>query len=483
MSQINISQISSDGLQWEIKKTGKMKVSVRIYASKELLDKMNKDRTLQQAIEVAQLNGIKKFAVVLPDGHQGYGFPIGGVAATSIDENGVISPGGVGYDINCGVRVIRTNLNVKDNVPIKQLINRMFELVPSGLGSKGKIRVSYKELDEVLKLGAKWGVENNYGWERDLEYIEENGQMPNADPSVVSSKAKQRGLPQIGSLGSGNHFLEIQKVDKIYQPEIAKKWGIYEEGQITIMIHTGSRGFGHQVCSDYLRIMERAMPKYNIRPPNRELAAVPINSKEGQDYLKAMACSINYAFNNRQLITHWTREAFESVLRTSAEDLDLNIIYGVAHNIAKIEEHIIDGKKMKVCVHRKGATRAFPPKHPALPSAYRSTGQPVLLPGSMGSASYLLVGTPKSMELTFGSTAHGAGRNMSRAQAKRTFWGENVERDMLKSGTYVKAQSKVVLSEEAPLAYKNIDKVADVSHKVGIATKVVRLVPIGVTKG
>ncbi|MHA1268879.1 MAG: RtcB family protein [Candidatus Helarchaeota archaeon] len=482
MSSININSISSDGLQWEIKKTGKMIVSAHVFANKSLLNKMESDRTLIQAMEVAQLKGIQKYSIVLPDGHQGYGFPIGGVAATSL-EDGVISPGGVGYDINCGVRLLKTNLNVKDNIPIKQLINKMFELVPSGLGSRGKIRVNFKELDEVLSLGAKWAVENNFGWDKDLEFIEENGQMSNADPSVISQKAKERGIPQIGSLGSGNHFLEIQKVAEIYQEDIAKKWGIKEIGQVFIMIHTGSRGFGHQVCSDYLRIMERAMKDYNIIPPNRELACVPIFSKDGQNYMKAMGCAINYAFNNRQLITHWTREAFESVLKIPAEDLDLNIIYGVAHNIAKIEEHNIDGKKTKVCVHRKGATRAFPPNHPALPNAYKSTGQPVLLPGSMGSSSYLLVGTPRSMELSFGSTAHGAGRSMSRSKAKRKFWGEDVERKMIQSGTYVKAKSKVVLSEEAPQAYKNIDIVADVSHRIGIATKVVRLMPIGVTKG
>ena len=459
-----------------------MNVPTHIYANKSLLDKMKKDRTLNQAIEVAQLPGIQKFSIVLPDGHQGYGFPIGGVAATSL-ENGVISPGGVGYDINCGVRLLRTNLNVRDNLPIKQIINKMFELIPSGLGSKGKIRVSINELEKAITLGAKWAIENNYGWDSDLQFTEEHGQMSNADPSLVSQRAKQRGIPQIGSLGSGNHFLEIQKVAEIYQEDIAKKLGITETGQITVMIHTGSRGFGHQVCSDYLRTMERSMKNYNITPPSRELACVPINSKEGQDYFKAMACAINYAFNNRQLITHWTREAFESSLKISAEDLDLNLIYGVAHNIAKIEEHLIDGKKTKVCVHRKGATRAFPPNHPVLPSKYKSTGQPVLLPGSMGSSSYLLCGAPKSMELSFGSTAHGAGRSMSRSKAKRTFWGETIEKQMLEAGTYVKSKSKEILSEEAPKAYKNIDVVADVSHKIGIATKVVRLLPIGVTKG
>ncbi|MHA1310922.1 MAG: RtcB family protein [Candidatus Helarchaeota archaeon] len=482
MESINVRPLSPDQLQWQIAKVGKMRVPARIYANKELLERMNKDKTLIQLCEVAQLKGIQKYAIVLPDGHQGYGFPIGGVAATSV-EDGVISPGGVGYDINCGVRLLRTNLHVRDNPPIKKLINKIFELVPSGLGSQGKIRVNQTQLNEALRLGAKWAIENDYGWEKDLEFIEENGQMENADPSVVSPKAIQRGLPQIGSLGSGNHFLEIQKVDKIYQKDIAKKWGINEVGQITVMIHTGSRGFGHQVCSDYLRIMEKAMKNYGIIPPSRELASVPINSKEGQNYFKAMACAINYAFNNRQLITHWTREAFESVLGTSAEDLDLNLIYGVAHNIAKIEEHEIEGKKIKVCVHRKGATRAFPPNHPDLPSKYKSTGQPVLLPGSMGSASYLLAGTSRAMELSFGSTAHGAGRSMSRSKAKRTFWGETIEKEMMQSGTYVKAKSKVVLSEEAPKAYKDIDIVADISHRIGIATKIVRLVPIGVTKG
>lgn len=482
MTSTSLEQLSDDGLIWEIKKQGNMRVPAHIFASKELIDKMQKDRTLDQAMNVAQLPGIQKYSVVLPDGHQGYGFPIGGVAAVEL-EGGVISPGGVGYDINCGVRLIRSNLNVRDNLPIERIINKMFDLVPSGLGSKGKIRVSIKELEDAISLGARWAVDNNYGWDKDLNFIEENGQMKNADPSVISQRAKKRGIPQIGSLGSGNHFLEIQKVDKIYKPDIAKKWGIKEEGQVTVMIHTGSRGFGHQVCSDFLRTMEKAMRKYNLNPPTRELACAPIDSTEGQNYFKGMACAINYAFNNRQLITHWTREAFETILETPAEDLDLNIIYGVAHNIAKIEEHVINGKKMKVCIHRKGATRAFPPNHPGIPREYQSTGQPVLIPGSMGSASYLLVGTPKSMELTFGSTAHGAGRTMSRGQAKRTFWGGDVKEQMRKDGTYVKSQSDVTLAEEAAGAYKDIDIVADVSDKLGIAEKVARLVPIGVTKG
>lgn len=482
MTSKSLESISDDGLQWKIKKSGKMRVPTHIFASKELLNKMKSDRTIDQAINVAQLPGIQKYSIVLPDGHQGYGFPIGGVAAISL-EDGVISPGGVGYDINCGVRLLRTNLHVKDNLPIKKLIDKIFSLVPSGLGSKGKIRVSISELEKAITLGARWAVDNEYGWEQDLNFLEESGQMKNADPSLISEKAKKRGIPQIGSLGSGNHFLEIQKVDKIYKEEIAKKLGITEPGQVTVMIHTGSRGFGHQVCSDYLRIMEKAVKKYNLSLPVRELACAPINSDEGQKYFKAMACAINYAFNNRQLITHWTREAFESVLNTPAEDLDLNLIYGVAHNIAKIEEHEIDGKKTKLCVHRKGATRAFPPNHPAIPNKYKSIGQPVLLPGSMGSASYLLIGTHRAMDLTFGSTAHGAGRVMSRSKAKRTFWGGDVKKKMKRDGTYVKSHSDVTLAEEAAGAYKNIDKVADVSDRVGIATKVARLVPIGVTKG
>ncbi|TFG04548.1 MAG: RtcB family protein, partial [Promethearchaeota archaeon] len=372
MSDEMLNKISD--LEWEIAATYKpgMRVPARVYANQDLINKMRKDNTFDQLVGVTFLPGVQKWAVCLPDAHQGYGFPIGGVAATDL-ETGVISPGGVGYDINCGVRLLRTSIDKKDLIPsIRDLLNNLFEDIPSGLGSKGKIRVSISELDKVLANGAAWGVENGYGWDEDLQHSEERGCMQLADAGKVSERAKDRGKSQIGSLGSGNHFLEIQYVDKIYDVEVAKKLGITEEGQVTIMIHTGSRGLGHQVCSDYLRTMEHAMRKYDIRVPDRELACAPLTSQEGKDYLAAMAASANFAWCNRQLITHWVRESFEKTLKTSAEKLDLHLIYDVAHNMGKIEDHIIDGKSMKVCVHRKGATRAYPPNHKVLPQDYKT---------------------------------------------------------------------------------------------------------------
>jgi len=472
-------------LIWEFSPTVKpgMRVPARIFANKPLLDKMQKDQTFNQLVNVAFLPGICKWAIALPDAHEGYGFPIGGVAATDIEE-GVISPGGVGYDINCGVRLLRTSLNKKDVIPkMQDLLENLFHNVPSGLGSKGRVSVTISELSKVLENGARWGIENGYGWDEDLLHSEEGGCMQGANASKVSHEAKERGKSQIGSLGSGNHFLEIQYVDKIFNPPVAKQMGILEEGQVTMMIHTGSRGLGHQVCSDYLRTIETAVHQYKIKVPDRELACVPVNSKEGQDYFEAMAASANYAWCNRQLITHWVRESFEKALKMRAEDMDLHLIYDVAHNMAKIEEHKINGTTKKVCVHRKGATRAFPPNHKVLPAKYKSIGQPVLIPGSMGTASYLLVGTEKAMELSFGSTAHGAGRALSRTAALKRFWGETVQKELEAQGTFVKAASKKVLSEEAPGAYKDIDVVAKVSNDLGIATLVARLRPLGVTKG
>ncbi len=481
-SQIPIKKIEE--LIYEIPTSYKpgMKVPARVYCNDVLLQNMKSDQTLHQATNITFLPGITKFSAILPDAHQGYGFPIGGCAAIDIEE-GVVSPGGVGYDINCGVRLVRTNLHEKDMKNLKELINALFYNVPSGLGSKGKIRLSKSELDKVAELGMEWAIENGYGWPEDIKHAEDGGRLENADANLVSDRAKDRGIPQIGSLGSGNHFLEIQKVDKIYDVELAKKLKIFEPGQILVMIHTGSRGFGHQICTDYLRELEQAMHKYNIKLPDRELACAPISSKEGQSYLKAMACAANFAWANRQMIMHWVRESFEKLFNAKAEDLDLNLIYDVAHNIAKIEEHSFNGGKKKFCVHRKGATRAFPAGHPALSAAYKEMGQPVLLPGSMGTASYLLIGGKRSMELSFGSTAHGAGRVLSRSAAKRRFWGETVKNELFKKGTLVKAASMKVISEEAPLAYKDIDLVATVSDELDIARKLVRMVPIGVTKG
>jgi len=475
-----------DRYSWRIPQKYKsgMRVPGIVFADEDLLEKMKTDRTLEQCSNVAHLPGIYKYSITLPDGHEGYGFPIGGVAATDYEE-GVVSPGGVGYDINCGVRLLTTNLSEADIRPnLAELANAIFKNVPCGLGSRRKdLRLTIHELDRMTTEGAKWIVDRGLGWAEDVKYCEEGGRMEVANPDKVSSSAKQRGLPQCGTLGSGNHFLEIQKVDKIYDPKVAKTFGINHEGQVTVMIHCGSRGFGHQICSDYLRVMERAVHQYKIVLPDRELACAPGTSKEAEDYYQAMACAVNYAFANRQAITHWVRESFQQVFNRPADEFGLGLVYDVAHNIAKIEEHNINGQQTKVWTHRKGATRSFPPGHMDVPADYRAVGQPVIIPGSMGTSSWLLVGTSKAMEVSFGSTAHGAGRMMSRAAAKRRFWGGDVKNALEQRGIVVRAASAVVLAEEADPAYKEVDKVVEVSDKVGIATRVVRLVPIGVVKG
>jgi tRNA-splicing ligase RtcB len=474
-----------DDYTWRIPKYKPgMRVPGMVFANESLLEKMRTDRTLWQCTNVAHLPGIYKHAITLPDGHEGYGFPIGGVAATDYDE-GVISPGGVGYDINCGVRLLATNLSEQEIRPkLSQLADAIFGNVPSGLGSARKdFKVTAGDLNRLVVEGVQWIIDRGLGWAGDAEHCEERGCMKNANPDKVSTTAKNRGLTQIGTLGSGNHFLEIQKVDKIYNPWTAKVFGIEEEGQVTVMIHCGSRGFGHQVCSDYLRVMEHAVQKYKIALPDRELACAPGNSSEAQDYVQAMACAVNYAFSNRQAIMHWVRQSFQQVYHTDPEKFGLKLVYDVAHNIAKAEIHQIDGVKKKVWVHRKGATRAFPPGHAEVPPDYRSEGQPVLIPGSMGTSSWVLAGAEKAMELTFGSTAHGAGRMMSRTAAKRKYWGGDIKAALEKRGIVVRAASASVLAEEADPAYKNVDVVADVSDRIGIATKVARLVPIAVVKG
>ena len=461
-----------------------MNVPVKIYASDALVQKMKQDATFKQATNAACLPGIYKHSIVLPDGHQGYGFPIGGVAATDY-ENGVISPGGVGYDINCGVRVLRTNLDEKDVRPkVRQLIDQLFTDIPTGVGKQGKIHLrSHSGIDEVLRDGSKWAVEEGYGWEEDLEHQEANGRIDIADPSEVPGSAKERGLKQSGTLGSGNHFIEIQLVDDIYDEEAAKLMGITRKGQVMVMIHSGSRGLGHQVCSEYIRKMTQAMRKYNIEVPDRELCCAPTTSPEGQAYLGAMSAAANYAFANRQVMMHWTRQAFSKIMGQSPEDLDMGLIYDVAHNMGKVEEHTIDGQKKKVVVHRKGATRAFPPGHPDIPSKYRNVGQPVLIPGTMGTASYILMGNEQSMDLSFGSTAHGAGRFMSRSRAKKQFFGKEIQDKLASEGITVRATKGIVIAEEAPGAYKDVDEVVKVSDSLGIATKAIRLRPIGVIKG
>ena len=459
-----------------------MKVPVRIFADEPLLQKMLSDRTIMQAQNVSCIPGIVGQSIVLPDGHEGYGFPVGGVAAMDAEE-GMISPGGVGYDINCGVRLLRSNLTEQTvRSKLKELVNDLFSSIPSGVGSKGAVRLTHSELDEVLVKGVSWAIDHGYGSSDDSDVCEENGQIKNADPNKVSDKAKKRGAPQLGSLGSGNHFLEVQKVTEIHDEEAANRMGI-KEGTITILIHCGSRGFGHQVCSDYLRVSEQAMRKYDIHLPDRELACVPNTSEEGESYRKAMFAALNFAWSNRQMITHWTRKSFERVFNQTESDLDMKLVYDVSHNIAKVEKHKVDGRERNVVVHRKGATRAFPANRDEIPSRYRDLGQPVLVPGSMGTASWILLGQPNSMNLSFGSTAHGAGRTMSRTKARRNYNEDDVKKSLNDKGIFVKALTRDGIVEETPQAYKDVDAVVNVSHNLGIATKVAKLVPIGVIKG
>ena len=461
----------------------KMNVPVTIYADDNLILKMSEDRTLDQAVNVSTLPGVRKHVVVLPDGHEGYGFPVGGVAATDMEE-GVISPGGVGYDINCGVRLLRSNLNVNQVKPhLKNLINELFNSIPSGVGSEGAIKLTRSELDELLIEGVDWAIEHGYGYKQDSEVCEEKGRMTGANPESVSDTARKRGAPQLGSLGSGNHFLEIQQIQEIFDENAAKVMGL-EKGQITVLIHCGSRGFGHQVCSDYLRYSEKSLKKYNIELIDRELACVPNNSIEGENYRKAMYSALNFAWSNRQIITHFTRKTFEKIFSSSETGLDMKLVYDVAHNIAKVERHKVDGEGMRdLVIHRKGATRAFPAGMEQVPEKYRQIGQPVIIPGSMGTASWILVGNKKSLDLSFGSTAHGAGRTMSRGAAKRSYTVEKVKAELDSKGIYIKALTKNGIVEETPLAYKDVDSVVNVSDKLGIATKVAKLVPIGVIKG
>ncbi|MBN1189876.1 MAG: RtcB family protein [Dehalococcoidales bacterium] len=474
-----------DENRWEIPRSYKegMKAPGLIYASEGMLSRIYEDQAFQQVINVSFLPGIVGHSLAMPDIHYGYGFAIGGVAATRV-RDGVISPGGVGFDINCGVRLLRTNLSVEEIRPrIEDLIFTLFSNVPSGVGSEGKIKLNEKELDRVLQKGAAWAVERGYGESEDLIFTEENGYMKNADSQKVSQKAKKRGLPQLGTLGSGNHFLEIQVVEQIFEREIAQAMGIMESGQILLTIHTGSRGLGHQVCDDYIRVMNGAIQRYGISLPDRQLACAPVQSPEGQDYLSGMACAANYAWANRQCITHWAREAFVKVLGKSPRELGLEQIYDVAHNIAKIEQHSLEGKSQDLCVHRKGATRAFPKGHPDLPAMYRNIGQPVLIPGDMGRYSYIAVGTETAMRDTFGSTCHGAGRQQSRTAAKKGLRGSDIAYKLAQRGIIVKAGSMGSLAEEASEAYKDVAEVVEVTHRADISRKVARTIPLGVIKG
>ena len=482
MADLTPKKIGDMTYQIDVDSSKGMHVPVTIYADQKLVEKMIAGRTIQQAINVSTIPGIQKHSIVLPDGHEGYGFPVGGVAAMDAEE-GMISPGGVGYDINCGVRLVKTNLSEDDVRPkLKDLVTDLFKSIPSGVGSKGAIRLSPSQLDEVLVKGVSWAINQGYGTNDDADVCEENGQIANANPNKVSERARKRGAPQLGSLGSGNHFLEIQKVAEIHDEEAAKRMGI-EKDSVTILIHCGSRGFGHQVCSDYLRISEQAQKKYNIDLPDRELACVPNKSEEGESYREAMFAALNFAWSNRQMITHWTRKSFERVFNQTESDLDMKLVYDVAHNIAKVENHKIDGKNKRVVVHRKGATRAFTANLDQVPLKYRDLGQPVLVPGSMGTGSWILLGKENSMSKSFGSTAHGAGRMMSRSKARRNFTEDQVKKSLKDKGIVIKSLTRDGVVEETPEAYKNVDSVVNVSHELGIATKVAKLVPIGVIKG
>lgn len=471
---------------WEIPKSEKegMRVPARIYASDVLFENMDKG-VFEQITNVACLPGIQKYALCMPDGHWGYGFPIGGVAAFDT-EDGIISPGGIGFDINCGMRLITTDLKINEVKPrLPELINKLFRAVPAGVGSKGVIKASVSQLKDIMRRGAEWCIENGYGWPQDLQRIEEGGHIPGADPSKVSEKAISRGINQLGTLGSGNHYLEIQLVttENIFDEKIAKVFGIKEKDQIVIMVHCGSRGFGHQVATDYLRVFDKAMKKYGMTVRDRELACAPFKSPEGSDYYKAMLCAANSAFANRQIITHRVRESFSKVFDTNAEKLGIEIVYDVAHNIARIERYKIDDKEKEVLVHRKGSTRSFGPGRRELPEIYREVGQPVIVGGSMQTGSFLLIGTEKAMEETFGSTMHGAGRTMSRSAAKKMVRGDQLMRTMAENGILVKAASMSGLAEEAGIAYKDISEVVETMDTLGISKKVVKLKPIGNIKG
>ena len=469
---------------WEIPASYKkgMIVPARIIATKKLLDAMD-EGVFEQITNVACLPGIIGYAIAMPDAHFGYGFPVGGVSALDLKE-GVISPGGIGFDIDCGMRLIKTNLTLKDVKPkIKELVDALYKLVPPGVGGEANVKLSNSQMDELAVKGVKWCVENGYGWEDDCNKIEEHGSVKGADPAKVSERARARGRRQVGTLGSGNHYLEIQKVESIFDEKTAKAFGVDDKEQVMIMIHSGSRGYGHQIATDYLKEFEKAMQKYKINVLDRELSCAPFNSEEGQSYYKAMICSANFAFANRQMITHKIREGFSKVLNKSPEEMEMGIVYDVAHNIAKIENYRVDGKVREVLIHRKGATRAFGPGNNELWGEYKKYGQPVIVGGSMETGSYLLVGTKRAEEETFGSTLHGAGRTMSRNQAKQMVRGEQLQKDMEKKGIYVKAASMSGLAEEAGLAYKPVTDVIEAVESAGISKAVAAFKPIGNIKG
>ncbi|MFC1936139.1 RtcB family protein [Chloroflexota bacterium] len=470
--------------EWEIPKSFRkdMRVPVRVFATRWLLERAMKDKSLQQAVNAATLPGLVGHVLVMPDMHQGYGFPIGGVAATRYPQ-GVISPGAIGYDINCGVRLLSTSIDVGEAEPwLEDLAMALNRYCPSGVGVKGHLRLSASELEQVCVDGSRWAMKKGYASEQDVRRTEEFGRLDGADPSKVSKRAKERGRPQLGTVGAGNHFVEVDLIEQIFDAEAADAMGL-RVGSLALQIHCGSRGFGHQICSDYVRDFQSAVQRYNIKLPDRELVCAPLDSPEGDAYLKAMRCAANYAFANRQVLAHYARVAFEETLAGKVSNWELQQVYDIAHNMGKIETHEIEGEKMKVCVHRKGATRAFGPDSPGLPTEYQHIGQPVLVPGSMGTSSWVLTGTRESMKRSFGSTCHGAGREMSRSKAKKQVRGDKLMKELEARGIVIMAGSMAGLAEEAPIAYKDVDAVVETVAGAGIANKVARLVPLAVVKG
>ena len=471
-----------DTYRWEIPRTGRMNVRGVIYSSADLMNIPGQEQPLKQVANVACLPGILKASLAMPDMHWGYGFPIGGVAAFDWDA-GIVSPGGVGYDINCGVRLAGTALVEKEVRPkLADLVDGLYRTIPCGVGSTGAIRLSTKEEKKVLTRGSGWAVAQGYGNQSDLEHTEDSGCLPGAAPETVSARALERGLRQLGTLGSGNHFLEVGVVDRLYDDHTAAAFGLFE-GQVTVMLHSGSRGFGYQVCDDSLAAMSKHARRAGFDLPDRQLACALIKSDAGQRYLGAMACAANYAWANRQIMLHLVREVFENVFSIGPRNLDLRLIYDICHNIAKKERHRVGGRQKWVCVHRKGATRAFPPGHPDLPNIFQQTGQPVIIPGDMGTASYVLAGTQQAMEETFGSTCHGAGRVLSRKAARKKSKGRAIYRELADNGILVRWTGRATLAEEMPEAYKNIDSVAAAVHGAGISRKIARLRPLAVVKG
>ena len=480
---MNIKVQQIDACRWRIPRQGAMRTDGLIFASAKMMQDLRREQALEQVCNVATLPGIVGPSMAMPDIHWGYGFPIGGVAAFDA-EQGVVSPGGVGYDINCGVRLLRSNLDAGEVRPhLDRLADELFHNVPSGVGSHRRdFTLSQSEENQVIVKGAAWAVRQGFGESGDLDHIEGRGVISGADPEMVSARAMERGRAQLGTLGSGNHFLEIQQVEKVYDEATADVLGLYP-GQVTVSIHTGSRGFGYQVCDDYLKIMLKAARKYGITLPDRQLCCAPLQSDEARSYLAAMACAANFAFANRQMITAWVRETFAQVLSKSPSQLRLGLVYDVCHNIAKWEKHRIAGKERRLCVHRKGATRAFPPGHAEVPEAYRQIGQPVLIPGDMGRYSFVLTGTAGAYEETFGSTCHGAGRVMSRHAAKKAARGHDLIGELAAQGVLVRAAGRATVAEEMPVAYKDVADVVDVVHKAGIGHIVARLKPLAVVKG